>query len=268
MAVSCATPPPTAEVAVNDMGANMTIEYLGRLKLGGMAEAYADQMESGQYDKMSFEDRFALIVEAEYLRKKNNRIALRHRKAAFAQGDARIEDIDYSPDRELERDTILRLASCNYVKRFENILVLGASDSGKSFLGCALGNAACRHDIKVKYYRLTDLFEHLEVARLSGGLQKAFKELASVSVLVLDDFLLSVPTIQQAQLLVELLEKREFGASTIICSQLDPKDWHKRIDEQIQANCLYSRIVPAAHIIVIKGKPMRERYRAAVADTI
>jgi DNA replication protein DnaC len=113
----------------------------------------------------------------------------------------------------------------------------------------------------VAYIRLTDLFEALDRAEATGKLTKEFRYYATVSVLVLDDFLLSVPTLKQVQSLVELMEQRERTSSTIICSQLDPHNWHKRIDEAIQANCIYSRVVPTAHVIELKGKtPMRERY--------
>jgi DNA replication protein DnaC len=238
-----------------------TTEMLRSLKYKGMLEEFEAQMKSSEYDTLPFHERFSLLVEAEYLRKQNSRISLRHKKAAFAQRDACIEGIDYAPDRNINKDSILKLASCSYVGRQENILILGPSDSGKTYLGCALGNAACRRDIKVAYVRLSDLFVALERAEMNGRITKEFRHLATVPVLVIDDFLLSVPTLKQVQVLVELLEQRERAASTIVCSQLDPRDWHKRIDEAIQANCIYSRLVPSSHVIELKGAtPMRERY--------
>jgi len=250
------------------MGIETTMDRLYQLKCRGMTEAYEEQLSCGSYDGMSFDERFGLLVESEYLRKKNRKIGLRNRQAKFAQSGACIENIDYSHDRGLVKDTVLRLASCSYVARRENIVVMGQSDSGKSYLGCALGNAACRNDIKVRYFRLSDLFTHLDKTDAAGTLSKGFRELAAVPLLILDDFLLSVPTIGQIQTLVELLEQREYAGSTIICTQLDPKDWQKRIDEAIQANCIYSRIVPAAHLIELKGMPMREKYRFAGSPDI
>ncbi|MDR0308963.1 MAG: ATP-binding protein [Coriobacteriales bacterium] len=243
------------------------MDLLRALRYRGMLEEFEAQLKSNEYDSLSFIERFSLLVEAEYLRKQNSRIQLRNKKAGFAQGDACIEGIDYSLDRNINKDTILKLASCTYVSRHENILILGPSDSGKSYLGCALGNAACRRDIKVSYMRLADLFESLDRAETAGRLTKVFRFFATVSILVLDDFLLSVPTLKQVQILVELMEQRERTASTIICSQLAPRDWHKRIDEAIQANCIYSRLVPSAHLIELKGAtPMRERYSTIGSD--
>jgi DNA replication protein DnaC len=245
------------------MGIETTMDRLHHLKYRGMAEAYEEQLAGGSYDGMSFDERFGLLVEGEYLLKKNKKIGLRHRQAKFAQSSACIENIDYSHDRGLVKDTVLRLASCRYIAKKENIVLMGQSDSGKSYLGCALGNAACRNDIRVRYFRLSDLFAHLGKADVAGTLSKCFREIAGVALLILDDFLLSVPTIGQIQTLVELLEQREYAGSTIICTQLNPRDWQKRIDEVIQANCIYSRIVPAAHLIELKGTPMREKYRFA-----
>jgi DNA replication protein DnaC len=250
------------------MGIDTAKEQLRYLRLTGMLEELEAQMQTQEYDSMSFVERISLLVDAEYLKKRNGRAQLRHRQARFAQGDACIEGIDYAADRDLNKDSVLRLASCTYVKRHENILVLGPSDSGKTYLSCALGNAACRREIKVFYRRLADLFAALDHAEQSGCLTKLFRHYTSVPVLILDDFLLSVPTLKQVQTLVELLEQREHNASTIVCAQLHPRDWHKRIDEAIQANCIHSRLVPSAHVIDLKGgMPMREKYSSVGKGT-
>jgi len=249
------------------MGMDTARDQLRYLGMSGMLDELEAQMGSNQYDGLAFSERFSLLVDAEYMRKKNNRAELRHRQARFSQGSACIEGLDYSPDRNLNKDAVLTLASCAYVARHENILLLGSSDSGKTYLACALGNAACRREIKVAYHRLTDLFQVFDQAENTGGLGKVFRRYATVPVLVIDDFLLSVPTLKQVQTLMELLDQREHIASTIICSQLHPRDWHKRIDEAIQANCIYSRLVPAAHVIELNSAvPMRERYSTVGRD--
>ena len=243
------------------MGTESIKDRLRELKLKGMLEEFEAQIEGDSYDGLSFTERFSLIVEAEQIKKRNSRTQLRHRQANFAQKGACIEDIDYTVDRNLSKETVLRLASCAYAGKHENVLVLGPSDSGKTYLSCALGNAACRRDIKVSYSRLADLFSVLEQAERVGRLTKVFRFYSSVPILIIDDFLLSVPTLRQVQTLVELSEQRERTTSTIVCAQLHPRDWSKRIDEAIQANCIHSRLVPGAHVIELKGgMPMRERY--------
>jgi DNA replication protein DnaC len=235
-------------------------DLLRALKLKGMLDEYDAEVQSGQFDSLPFDERLNYLLCAEESRKRDNRTRNRHNKAHFAQADACIEDILYDADRGLDKATILRLASCEYVSRHENILILGASDSGKTYLGCAIGGAACRRGIKVCYSRLTEVFSILANAEKDGKYLKKFREYATVPVLLLDDFMLTTPTIKEVQILIELCERREFSGSTIVCSQMHPSDWQKRIDEKIQANAIYSRLVPSAHEVTIKGgRPMRER---------
>jgi len=237
-------------------------ELMRTLKLKGMLDEYDVECGTSDFDVIPFDDRLGYLLTAEDSRKRDNRTRNRHNKARFAQPDACIEDIIYDTDRALDRSEILRLSSCEYVGRHDNILVLGASDSGKTYIGCALGGAACRRGFKVRYTRLTDMFEALAQAEVNGGYLKAFREYATVPVLLLDDFMLAIPSIKEVQILVELCERREFSGSTIVCSQMAPEEWQGRMDEKIQANAIYSRLVPAAHRLFIKGnKPMRERLR-------
>jgi DNA replication protein DnaC len=235
-------------------------DMMRTLKLKGALAEYEAELESSQYSMLPFDERLGYLLAAEDNHKRDNRTRIRHNKARFAQPGACIEDIIYDVDRELDKTLILQLASCDFVSRRENVLVLGASDSGKTYLGCALGGAACRRGIRVLYARLADMFTRLAEAEVKGGYQKMFRAYTSVPVLLLDDFMLSIPSIKDVQTLIELCERREFTGSTIVCSQMAPADWQKRIDEKIQANAIYSRLVPNAHELVIKGgKPMRER---------
>ena len=126
------------------MGIEAIKNKLRELKLKGTLEEFEAQLEGGSYDSLSFTERFSLIVEAEQIKKHNTRTQLRHRQANFAQKNACIEDIDYTADRNLSKETILRLASCAWAGKHENVLVLGPSDSGKTYLSYALGNAGMR----------------------------------------------------------------------------------------------------------------------------
>ena len=237
-------------------------ELMRELKLKGMLAEYEAECDTGQFDQLPFDTRLGYLLSAEDNQKRDNRTRIRHNKAHFAQPSACIEDIIYDADRKLDQSFVLKLASCDYIRRNENILVLGASDSGKTYLGCALGSAACRRGIRVRYTRLSDMFSRLAQAEESGKCLKTFREYCSVPLLVLDDFMLTIPTIKEVQILIELCERREFSGSTIVCSQIAPADWQKRIDEKIQANAIYSRLVPTAHELLVKGiKPMRERLR-------
>lgn len=237
------------------------------LKCKGMLAEYDEQQKIPEIKTLSFDERFGLLLGAERDLKRSNKMQNCLNLAKFSQPDACIEDIIYDADRKLDKDAIVKLSTCAYIKDHDNILVLGASDCGKSFISCALGNAACRRGIKVKYIRLSDFFSQIEQAEQDGKYRKLFREYCRYPLLILDDFMLSIPTVKQVQLLLELVEHREFTASTIICSQLHPSNWQQRIDEKIQANSIYSRLVPQAHWIEIGGdQPMRERTRIQVVS--
>lgn len=239
-------------------------QMMADLGCKGMLAEFEAHAASPEVRALPFNDRLALIIGAERDLKRSNKARNCCNLAKFAQSDACIEDIIYDADRKLDRDRIATLSACAYIRAHENILVLGASDSGKTFVSCALGNAACRRGIKVRYIRLADLFAEIELAEQAGRYQKAFREYCRIPLLIIDDYLLSIPTVKQVQLLLELVEHREFTGSTIVCSQLHPSDWQQRINEKIQANSIYSRLVPQAHWLEIGGgQPMRERVRGS-----
>jgi len=232
---------------------------MAQLGYRGMLAEYETQCD-GECPTMSFNERFGILLQAQYDAKRSGRIRNFHQQAKFSQPFACIEDVDYAADRKLDAGLIGELASCSFVSNRENVLVLGASDCGKSFLGCALGNAACRHQVKTKHLRLADMFNLLAKAEAEGKYLRTFNDLARTPLLILDDFLVSIPTIKQVQILLELVERREYGGSTIVCTLLHPSDWQQRIDEKIQANSIHARLVPNAHWIEIGGNtPMRER---------
>ncbi len=238
-------------------------DLIARLGYKGMLAEYEAQCD-GECPTMSFNERFGILLQAQYDIKRSNKIRNFHQQAKFSQPFACVEDVDHAADRKLDAGLIGELASCSFVSNRENVLILGASDCGKSFLGCALGNAACRHQVKTKYLRLADMFALLAKAEVEGKYLRTFNDLAKAPLLILDDFLVSIPTIKQVQILLELVERREYSGSTIICTLLHPSDWQQRIDEKIQANSIYARLVPNAHWVEIGGNiPMRERMRSS-----
>ena len=233
---------------------------MAELGYKGMKAEYEAQLEGGYADSLSFNERLSTLLQAQYDLKRSNKIKNLHAQAKFALPEACMEDIDYSPDRELDPGYLGTLASCSFVANKENVIVMGASDCGKTYMGCALGNSACRHLIKTRYERLSTMFKKLDEAEKQGGYTKLFNDIAKVPLLVLDDFLVAIPTIKQVQQLLELVEYREHSGSTIVCTLLHPSEWQQRIGEKIQANSIYSRLAPGAHMVKIEGTiPMRER---------
>jgi DNA replication protein DnaC len=237
---------------------NKTAEKLHEMKLGAMAAALKKQLADQKMAQLSFEERFGLLVDAEWVSRKNNRLARLIKKADFAWPGACLEDIEYHADRELDKALIARLSTCGYIDEFHNIILLGATGSGKSWLACAFGNAACRMYYNVRYIRLPELFAELAVARAEGTYRKAIAQYKKVKLLILDEWLLYPLKDTEARDLLEITESRCKRASTIFCSQFDVGGWHEKIGEPTLADAVCDRIVHDSYTIVVKGDSMRK----------
>ena len=158
------------------MNPQNTVDTLKAMRFSAMANEFERQLNDlASYGQLGFEDRFSLLVDAEWNRRQQNKLARIIHEARFAHPGAEIEDIEYHADRKLDKVQILRFATCRYIEEGHHIILKGASGSGKTFLACALGNAACRKFKKVRYIRLPELLEELGLAHASGELKKALK---------------------------------------------------------------------------------------------
>jgi DNA replication protein DnaC len=239
---------------------NRTIDKLHEMKLSVMASAFRQQLENQTCAELSFEERFGLLVDTEWASRKNNRLARLIRKAGFAFPGACLEDIEYHADRQLDKALIARLSSCGYIGECHNIIILGATGSGKSWLACAFGNAACRNFYSVRYIRLPELFAELAVARMEGTYRKTLDQYKKVKLLILDEWLLYPLKDTEARDLLEITECRCKKASTVFCSQFDVGGWHDKIGETTLADAVCDRIVHDSYTILIAGADsMRKR---------
>ncbi|MFD1068299.1 IS21-like element helper ATPase IstB, partial [Oceanobacillus locisalsi] len=233
------------------MTTDNTLTKLTDMRMAAMAETFREQLKDASYQEMSFEDRFGLLVDIEWTRRQNNKLDRLIKAAEFRDSQACIENIEYHSDRKLDKTQILRLATGHYIEECHNIILMGASGNGKTYLACAFGIAACRQLYRVKYIRLPDLLDELAIARGEGTYRKTMKKYKKINLLILDEWLLTPLKETEARDLLEIVEARHQNASTIFCSQFDPRGWHEKIGEITLADAILDRIVHDSYPIMI-----------------
>jgi DNA replication protein DnaC len=241
-----------------------TISKLIEMRLTAMANAFREQLNTPNTANLSFEDRFGLLTDIEWTSRKNNRLKKLMRSARFDQPQAHIADINYIAQRKLDRGLIARLAACTYIEEKHNVIIMGATGSGKSYICCALGMEACKRFYSVKYIRLPDLLTDLAIARGEGTIKKLLYQYQRINLLILDEWMLVSLKESEARDLLEIIHSRHKKASTIFCSQFAPAGWHAKIGEATLADAILDRIVYDSYTIEIHNNgnepSMREVY--------
>jgi DNA replication protein DnaC len=234
-----------------------TIERLAALKLHGMLDALARQSAQAQSTTLGFDERFAMLVEAEWLYRDNQRLTRTLKEARLKISNA-VEDIDYPARRELDKSLIRQLATCRWISEHHNVLITGATGTGKTFIACALAQQACRNRYRAIYRRASRLFDELTLARASGTYVRLLQRLARIDLLVIDDWGLAPIQEQERLDLLEILEDRHGTRSTIVTSQLPVAQWHAHIADPTVADAICDRLLHNAHRLVLKGPSRRK----------
>jgi len=233
------------------------MDKLLQLRLPAFRDGLREQISNPQYAQLSFEDRLLLLVDLECTRRLDSRTKRRLKLAEFPMR-ATVEDLDLSPERGLERRLVLELSQCNWIDKALHIIISGATGTGKSYLACALGVAACRSGYSVRYLHTSRFLHTLTHARQDGSYLNFLRSLSRIEVLILDDWMRDPIQLSAAQDLLEVFDDRFGKSATIIVSQVPVSDWHARFPDPTLADAILDRTIHNAYRLSLLGDSQRK----------
>lgn len=235
-----------------------TLEQLHQLGLAGMARAFEELANNTGGAELDHAEWLGLLLDRELADRQDRRLRARLRYARLRH-DAAVEDVDYRTARGLDRALFQKLAQGNWIKEQQNLIIVGPSGVGKSWLACALGHRACRDNHSVLYQRIPRLFSDLALARGDGRYARLMRALGGVKLLILDDWGLEPLTPEQRHDLLEIVEDRYGRGATLITSQIPVDRWHDLIGDPTLADAILDRVVHNAHRIQLRGDSLRKK---------
>jgi DNA replication protein DnaC len=235
-----------------------TLDKLYALKLTGMADAFREQLAKPSINDLSFEERFAFIVDQHFTWKEDRRMNTLLRQARL-KDNACLEDIDYKTPRGIDKSVILTLSGCDWIRKAQNVIITGPTGVGKTYLACAMANSACRKGLPALYKKTSKLFQELSIARADGSYPKLMNTLQKTKVLIIDDFCITPMKDAERRDLLEVIDDRQKLASTIISTQVPVKNWFESIGDPTMADAILDRLIHNAHKIELQGESMRKR---------
>jgi len=240
------------------MTQSIALNQMSKMKFHGMMEAYKAILESNKHHELNPEELINLLLQAEWEERENRKINRLYRTAKFRYSAA-VEELEFSPQRGLDKMQVLRLADVSFIKKKENILITGATGSGKSYIASALGNQACMQGFRTLYYNTTKLFPKLKMLKADGSYMKEIARIEKQDLLILDDFGIQQLDEMGRMALLEIIEDRHGRASTIVASQLPVTKWFETIGDSTIADAILDRLAHTAHRIELKGESMRKK---------
>ncbi len=239
------------------MMTQQTLDKLYDMKLTSMAEAFSQQMAQPDLADLSFEDRFAMLVDRQWTFKEDRRMTRLLRTAKLKDG-ACIENIDFKTPRALDKSLVIRLSGSDWIKNTQNLIILGPTGVGKTYLACAIANSTCRNGYPAMYKRAPRLYQEIAIARADGSYPRLMNKLLKIKVLIIDDFCIASMSDPERRDLLEVLEDRQGISSTIIATQVPVENWIENIGDPTLADAILDRLIHNSHRINLKGESMRK----------
>lgn len=240
------------------MNNNQTVEKLKQMRLDAMAHLHLQHMNDNRSGDMTCDEYLALLTDHQWEDRQNKKIDRLLKQASFRQ-NASLADINYSHDRNLDKNMFARLGTLNFISRKENIIFNGASGVGKSWLAQALGHQACLMGYKTIYTNTARAFKKFKLSKVDGTYLKELTKLLKADLLILDDFGLQAFDNQARETLMDIIDDRHNKASTIISSQVPVASWYEIIGgEGTIADAILDRVINSSHRINLAGESLRK----------
>jgi DNA replication protein DnaC len=235
-----------------------TINKMKTMKLMGMVNAFRTSLESGKATTCTGDELLSILIDSEWDERYNRRLNRTVKNAHFRY-KAEVEQISFEADREINKNQVLRLADCDFIKKKENVIITGSTGIGKSYMASALGHQACSLGYKVMYEHTSKLFARLKMGKADGSYLKEITRMEKQDLLIIDDFGLQPLDQQSRTILMEIIEDRHGKRSTLFTSQVPVSNWFEIIGEQTIADAILDRIIHNAHRVELKGESMRKK---------
>lgn len=236
-----------------------TLRKLSELKLLGMSDKFKELSEANRLIDLPAEEALAQMVDCEYDRRRKNRVTSLLKSAQIRIPAACVEDIEFSAARNLKKEPLRELLSLEFLDKHATVLISGACGTGKSYLGCALANLACRNGYSTSYWRVSRMLEYIAAEKKMGDYLKALEKFGKVKLLILDDLGSSVLTKEQRNIFFEVVEERYLTAATVLTSQLPLDKWYEVFEDPTTADAICDRLFHRAYKIQLKGESMRKK---------